>query len=490
MTDKQVQKTLDSTRNLFITGPAGTGKSYLLSQYIDTHPGTLVCAPTGIAALNVGGDTMHRLFHIPVPCYEPPSFAKNNKKAVPKPVIRTLSMADTVVIDEISMCRADAFSYAIKVLRKAEKLKGSKIRVIVSGDFSQLPPVVRKGDEKLLKKFGFDPSGYAFTTSEWKSLNFKVVELDEIRRQDDVELVENLNRIRVGDFSHLDYFDRFVRPVDAAGDTVYICGTNSEADRLNMEYLDGLDGDAAAYMARKEGRASAGYVDEVVILKKGAKVIFTTNDNRGNAYRNGSFGTVVGTGSEGCTVEIDGKVQVIRPHEYPIHAYSSTGGVLSKKEIGKVRQLPLKLGHAITMHRSQGQTFERVCITPDVFAPGQLYVALSRVRSTEGLVLTRALTPRDLILDDTVQKFYKDGYKWAQKAKRKPAAKSPAKKDAPAAKSRTKNGASGTKTRAGTNVKPKTVKKPSAKKQVKRTAAKKTPKKTTAAKAKTKTRKG
>lgn len=398
----------------------------MLDQYVDTHPGTLVCAPTGIAALHVGGDTMHRLFHIPVPCYEAPSFAKDNKKAVPKATVKMLAMADTVIIDEISMCRADVFSYAIKVLRKAEKLKGSKIRVIVSGDFSQLPPVVKRGDEKLLKKFGFDPSGYAFTTSEWKSLNFKIVELDEIRRQDEAEFVENLNRIRVGDFSHLDYFDRFVGKPEAVDDSIHICGTNSEADKLNMEYLDSLDGDSAAYIARKEGRVTAGYVDDIIVLKKGAKVIFTTNDTRKNIYRNGCFGTVIGTGSEGCVVSIDGKEQIIKPHEYIVYSYSATGGVLSKKELGTVKQLPLKLGHAITMHRSQGQTFDKVVITPDVFAPGQLYVALSRVRSTAGLLLTRKLTPNDLILDETVQKFYDNKYKWTPK--RKPAAKKPAAK--------------------------------------------------------------
>ncbi len=420
MTDKQIQSAFESSRNLFVTGPAGTGKSYLLRRYIETHENVLVCAPTGIAALNLGGDTMHRLFHIPVPCYEPPSFAKDNRKAVPKATLRTLAAADTVIVDEISMCRADVFRYAVKVLRKAEKLKGGKIRLIVSGDFSQLPPVVKKGDDKLLKKFGFDPSGFPFTTQEWKSMSFKTVELTEIKRQDDREFIENLNAVRVGAFKDPGYFDRFVGDMDGFDDAIRICGTNVEADRLNQEYLESLPGDMAAFMAKKDGFYSGGIVDDIILLKPGAQVIFTANDNVKGQYHNGEFGIVTGTGTEGVTVLVGGKERVIKPYEWPIHSYSLTGGRLTQKQIGSVRQLPLKVAKAITIHRSQGQTFDKVVISPDVFAAGQLYVALSRVRTPEGMRLTRPLTQADLILDGTVQKFYRNGYKWDVK---KPAAK-------------------------------------------------------------------
>lgn len=453
MTDKQIQAAFDSSRNLFLTGPAGTGKSYLLNRFIEGHDNVLMCAPTGIAALNLGGDTMHRLFHIPVPCYESPSFAKNNKKAVPKSVLKTLVLADVIIIDEISMCRADVFSYAIKVLRKAEKLKGSKIRLIVSGDFSQLPPVVKKGDDKLLRKFGFDPSGFPFTTREWKSMNFKTVELVEIKRQSDQEFIQNLNAIRVGNFKDVGYFDRFIGNLDGFEDAIYICGTNAEADKMNREYLDSLPGAPAVFMARKEGWGANNIVDDIVLLKPGARVIFTANDTQKGRYKNGSFGLVKAVGTEGATIEIDGKDYSILPQTWPVYNYSITGGKLNKKEIGSVSQLPVKLAKAITIHRSQGQTFDKVVISPDVFAPGQLYVALSRVRTPEGMRLLRPITKADLILDGTVQKFYKNGYDWPVK---KPAAKK-------SAKTETKK-ASKTVDKKPVNKTPKTVKRPAAKK--------------------------
>ena len=467
MTEKELNKILASKRNLFITGPAGTGKSYLLNKYIENCGCVCaVCAPTGIAALHVGGDTMHRLFHVPVPCYETPSFAKGNKKAVPPSVLRTLAAVDTIIIDEISMCRNDVFRYAVKVLRKAEALKGSKIRLIVSGDFSQLPPVIKKGDDKLLKKAGLDPSGFPFTTMEWKSMNFKVVELVDIYRQDDIEFIENLNRIRVGDSSGLAYFDQFVREgVGPVQDAVTVCGTNAEADRINTFYLEDLDGPVSAYMAKKEGHVPANMVSEAVLLKEGARVMFTATDVRGRKYTNGMFGVVKRAGSDSVLVTTaDGDV-LVYPQEWPVYNYSLTKGVLDRKEIGSVKQMPLRLGKAITIHKSQGQTFEKAVVSPDVFAPGQLYVALSRVKGPAGLILTRKLTYTDLILDETVRKFYEDGYKWEPKRK---AVKS---KTTSAAPKKTVS-KTGTSAKASAAKKATSVKKSAAKKPVKKAAGK------------------
>ena len=285
MTDKQIDAAFASSRNLFITGPAGTGKSYRLNEYISKTDNVLVCAPTGIAALNVGGETAHKVFHIPVPAYESPSFAKGKKGALTKSMISALIQSDVIVIDEISMFKNSDFSFAIKVLRKAEKLKGSKIRVIVSGDFSQLPPVVRKADEKLMKKFGFDLSGFAFTTPEWKSLNFKVVELTDVKRQSDLEFITELNRVRVGDFTNYDYFNQFVNEDPDYSDGICICGTNAEADKINNTYLDELTGTERAFRSTKTGRVPMGYVDDIIVLKQGARVIFTANDNIKNQYK-------------------------------------------------------------------------------------------------------------------------------------------------------------------------------------------------------------
>ena len=315
------------------------------------------------------------------------------------------------------MFKNSDFSFASKVLRKAEKLKGSKIRVIVSGDFSQLPPVVRKADEKLMKKFGFDLSGFAFTTPEWKSLNFKVVELTDVKRQSDLEFITELNRVRVGDFTNYDYFNQFVNDDPDYSDVIFICGTNAEADKINNTYLDELTGTERAFRSTKTGRVPMGYVDDIIVLKQGARVIFTANDNIKNQYKNGTFGIVKGFTDDAVIVTVkdaDGneKDVFVNRQKVSIYSYTATGGTLNKKEVGFVTQFPLRIGKAITIHKSQGQTFEKVIISPTIFAAGQLYVALSRVKSPDGLTLLREISPEDFIIDDVVKQFYTNGYKF------------------------------------------------------------------------------
>ena len=183
----------NSDKNLFITGPGGTGKTYLINSYLATATNAIVCGTTGMAAANIGGDTMHRIFAIPVPA------CGADLKKIDQSRIKPLIKADVVIIDEISMCRNDTFSFMYKVLKKAERLKGKRIRLIVVGDFSQLPPVVTTSDAKLLKKFGFDTSGFAFTTKEWGTCKFTVCELTEVRRQSDVEFIKELHRARLAD---------------------------------------------------------------------------------------------------------------------------------------------------------------------------------------------------------------------------------------------------------------------------------------------------
>lgn len=417
MTEKQIQAAFASKRNLFLTGAAGTGKSYLLKQFLDGRDDVIVCAPTGIAALQLGGETAHKVFHIPVPAYESPSFAKNKKGALTKAMLNPLLQANVVVIDEISMFKNSDFTFAMKVLRKAELLKGSKIRVIVSGDFSQLPPVVRKTDVNLMKKFGFDVSGYPFTTLEWQKLNFKVIELTDVKRQTDVEFVTELNRVRVGDFSHCDYFNQFVQEEPDYSSAICICGTNAEADVINTEYLNGLPGIDRALRAIKTGRVTGTNVDDVLVVKEGARVVFTANDVIRGQYKNGSFGVIQAFYDDCVVVNVDGVDVRVRQQKNSVYQYSATGGKLLKKEIGSIIQYPFRLGKAITIHKSQGQTFDRVVILPTIFAAGQLYVALSRVTSPSGLVLTKEVAPSDFMIDKVVQKFYRDGYMYPVKKK-------------------------------------------------------------------------
>ena len=492
MTEKQIQIAMKSQRNLFITGPAGTGKSTMLFDFIEKNSDKtiIVCASTGMAAFNIGGDTAHKVFHIPVPCFEAPSFAKNKKGAITASQLKIIAQADIVILDEISMFRNDAFRFMAKVLHKAEKVKGSKIRLIVSGDFSQLPPVVSKTDAKLLKKFGLDESGFCFTTAEWKAFNFKVIELTEIKRQDNRDFIQILNQIRLGECKDLSYFDQFVDENPDYNNIVCVCGTNAVADKLNQEYLESLPGNTVAFQAYKEGYCGNVFNNDVIVVKEGAQVIFTSNDLKGNKYKNGTFGIIKSTEPGNVVVNIDGEDVLVYKQDYPIYSYKATGGVLSKKELGVVHQYPFKLGKAITIHKSQGQTFDRAIISPEIFAAGQLYVALSRVRSPEGLVLLKKVDFNHLIIDPVVQKFYKNGYTWVVKkksimtAKRNVTTKNTTKKVTKNEKTTSTKKSAGKKTTQKKTIAKSTVKK-TAGKTVKKPVAKKTVKKSTTKKSKT-----
>ena len=449
---KEKNYLLDSERNIFLTGKAGTGKTYNIRQFVEKMESegkkVLVCAPTGTAAVNVGGETCHSLFGIPIPCYGV-SISKT-----PASKIKVLASADAVVIDEVSMMRNDAFSYAMRVLKKAEREKGSRIRVVLTGDFSQLPPVVQKKDEKFLKKFGYDLSGYAFTTKEWSDLNLKVVELTKIYRQDEEEFILNLAKVRDGDPTCIPYFNQFVddsfgeteeekefsfddleedseeqvtfsfdeetegaevpvNPKLLTADCVVLCGTNAEADRINRAYLDSLETTLTAYQSSKKGRNANGIVDDIILIKEGAKVMFTVNDVVKNRYQNGTMGVVTMCHKDHVSVRLeDGKLVSVYPHEYTNYSYKISGGELCKSKIGSIKQLPLKIAAAITIHKSQGKTFDKAIISPSVFAAGQLYVALSRVRTPEGLILTAPITERALVENEVVSKFYKSGFSY------------------------------------------------------------------------------
>lgn len=419
---------LDSDRNIFLTGKAGTGKTYQITRFVEKMQEegkiVLVSAPTGTAAVNAGGETAHSLFGIPIPCYGV-SISK-----VPPAKVKTLAMADAVIIDEVSMMRNDAFSFAMRVLKKAEKLKGSKIRVILTGDFSQLPPVVQKKDLSYLKKFGYDPSGYAFTTKEWAALHLKTVELTKIWRQEDgSELAEQLGRVRDNDPKALFYFNEFVKEgYIASEDEIQICGTNAEADEINRNYLNAISGPVVAYQAEKKGRNAAGICEDIVLLKKGARVMFLVNDVKKNQYQNGSMGTITDLNEKCVTVALDnGLILPVFPYEYKSYSYKIVGGNLTKNEIGSIKQIPLKVAKAITIHKSQGKTFEKVVITPNIFASGQLYVALSRVKSPEGLVLTSEVKPEHFKDNPIVEEFYANGFTYEIKPAKKSTAKTPAK---------------------------------------------------------------
>ena len=410
MLNKNQEKLLKELRkgnNVFIAGEAGTGKTYVLNKYIDEckekGKNVIITAPTGIAALNLSGQTMHSAFLIPIPAYGHYDFDIKLSK------IKPITIADVIIIDEISMCRVDVFEYFYLIIKKIKDELGKTIQVIVSGDFYQLPPIVKKDELSAFKRLALHESGYCFTSPYWKWFKFKCIELTEIVRQENKEFIEELNKLRKGDISCLPYFNKKVA-LNTPDDIICICSTNLRASIINDGFLNELEGPKVCYDAVREGFCAKEYtVDEHLILKEGAKVIFMANDVINEYYKNGSFGIIEKCSSNSVFVKLEnGDVIEVRPHEWTTNKITITNGMTDKQKVGSFYQLPLKLAYAITMHKTQGQTYEKALISPDSFADGQLYVAISRVRSPEGLYFDSPILPEYIKVNSLVNDFYKN----------------------------------------------------------------------------------
>lgn len=412
LTQEQVLKTLKSGKHVFLTGKAGTGKTYVLNKYIkeceDEGKNIIIAAPTGIASLNFDitksvGKTMHAAFKIPIPAYGK-IYEDVNLSQIPKET----KLADIIIIDEISMCRNDVFEYFSYVYRKICKELNKTIQVIVSGDFYQLPPVVKEDEKRKLKQFGLDPSGYCFLSPEWNRFKFKFCELTEIKRQDDKEFIENLGKLREGDTSCIKYFNKKVNAdIKPDEDNTVICSMNYKADEINESFLSEIPGPRYAYACKKQGFTAKEYsVDEVILLKPGAKIIFMSNDNINQNYQNGTIGYVKECKDISIIVSANNKTFEVFPYEWKSYKITVSSGTINKKEIGNFTQLPVKLAYAVTMHKTQGQTYDKCIISPSSFAAGQLYVALSRVKTMDGLTLTEPIKRQDIKVSPIVKNFY------------------------------------------------------------------------------------
>jgi ATP-dependent exoDNAse (exonuclease V) alpha subunit len=390
-------------RNIFLTGRAGTGKTTLLRQIISAEQQkTVVLAPTGLAAVNVGGQTIHSFFNFPPRLLDAGDARKLRNQRLVKSV-------ETIIIDEVSMVRADMMQAIDDTLRlnRNDKRPFGGVRLIVSGDLSQLPPVVGGDVAHILEATYGGP--WFFRAPAFGGASFRLAALKRIFRQEDAGFIRILNGLRNGRLSHEDeeiLAGRVATRSSAEASLTHVVLTpnNAAAWRINQMRLSELPGDAKDYTASLEGQfeAKAFPTEEVLELKPGARVMMIRNDPQGR-WVNGSLGVVAGLGETDVFVQIGRETHRVAQQAWEKFRYEfdARTSAVSRSVIGSFKQLPLRLAYAVTIHKSQGMTLDKVHIDFDngMFAHGQAYVAFSRCRSLEGLELSRPLRPRDIIID-------------------------------------------------------------------------------------------
>jgi ATP-dependent DNA helicase PIF1 len=404
--------------HLFLTGKAGTGKSTLIRCFMaETDRNVVVVAPTGIAALNVDGYTIHRLFGFRTTTtlhdvrgggYRPGRFTT------------TLASLDTLIIDEASMVRADVFDMLAEALERFGPSPGRPfggVQIVLVGDLYQLPPVVSEGEAGYFSTTYETP--YFFSANRFRCDDFPTVALTTVFRQlGDDRMTAILNEIREGvllghaqEQLNARTNPDFVPPDDEFWLT--LAPTNRLVSARNRQQLERLPGDELIHHARVSGDLSLfdPPVEETLRFKVGAQVMMLNNDQV-NRWVNGTIGRVIGVDYDryGAVVEVefpDGSSADVTPYTWEATRPVVDGGALRRHVVGTFTQLPFKLAWAITIHKSQGQTLDRLIVdlTGGMFSTGQLYVALSRCTSMSGLVLKRPVLPKDLKVDRRIARF-------------------------------------------------------------------------------------
>ena len=400
---------LENTQdNVFITGRAGTGKSTFLQYFRkNTSKNVVVVAPTGIAALNVEGQTIHSLFRLKPQFINVAELKPNRSK-----VIKELEM---LIIDEISMVRADVFdgiNQVLKISRKNNKPFGG-VQICVIGDLFQLPPVVGANEQEFFAQHYESP--FFFSAKSFSDASFKTIQFDTIHRQSDQSFIQVLNAIRDGNCgkADLEHINSRVSPrATPAPGTLVLTTTNALADQINNTRLAKLPINKKIYEGEFSGDFNLSGTrlpsPEQLELKVGAQVMFVKNDSS-MRWVNGTVGIIESLGSEVIEVRVGSEIHEVTQVKWKTVGYEfdEEEEKIVEKSLGSYTQFPLILAWAITIHKSQGKTLERVIIDigTGAFVAGQLYVALSRCKTLAGIALKQPITLRDIMCDETVQEF-------------------------------------------------------------------------------------
>lgn len=413
--------------SIFLTGKAGTGKTTFLRTLKEkSSKRSIIVAPTGVAAINAGGMTIHSFFQLPLSPFVPEANFKNrfNYSKEKRKIIRTL---DLLIIDEISMVRSDVLDAIDSVLRRFrehEKPFGG-VQLLMIGDLQQLTPVVTPEDEVILQRY-YDTS-YFFGSKALRSISYVTIELTHVYRQQDEEFITLLNNIREGQVSETDLkrlnerFNPNFEP-EVGSDYIRLTTHNKMAESYNEVQLHNLPSKACTFIAEADGNfPEYNYpADFKLTLKRGAQVMFIRNDNNGRYY-NGRIGHVTHIDNEKILVLCPGDDKEIEVQQ---ETWENTKYSLNEKtkqieaEVqGTFKQYPLRLAWAITIHKSQGLTFEHAIIdAQSSFAAGQVYVALSRCKTLEGLILASPISSSAIINDSQVMNYISHQTEEAEKS--------------------------------------------------------------------------
>lgn len=402
--------------NICLLGKPGVGKSVLIRALVENGNKTYtLAAPTGLAALNIGGKTLHSLFFLPTsrgiiaPDYN--NFTSNDS------VINNLKYnVKHLIIDEISMVRVDTFDYIdrmLKAIKGNEKPFGG-VQIIIVGDFYQLPPIAMGNEANELKKIGYKST---FVFSSFVFPAFKIIHLNKVLRQKgDPKFLKLLDKARQSEVlgSDLLTFNKRVKPVEDL--RIRLCATNAQSLEINNYFLNSLEGNTTAFESVKTGNWPALPVEEKVFLKVGAQVIVKKNgadvdkpdENYVSKVVNGTLGIVHSIEDTKVMVKLQsGDIVRIFPKQWDLKVKTYRDGRWEEIVVATFNQIPLALAWAISIHKSQGQSFDSVHIDARrVFADGQLYVALSRCRTLDGITLEHPLKPSSFTTNREVVKFF------------------------------------------------------------------------------------